>query len=224
MSLLDNIIEIDKLVKDNKDKIRYILGITGTISAGITGVVSGMRIQKKIDSSDHKLSKKELIKISAKELVPVCISVGGSVTAQTINFIDLNRRINSATTAIVALSSQIDKVKQAEKEVVGEDKAKEIQKKASEQPDPVIFESPSGCYWFKDFYTNAEFYTTEAAIEKGIGNINEFLKVGDASINDYCMGIDKKDGRDTYSELGEYIGWKCGTRLRARYGDGQSNR
>lgn len=224
MSVVTNLLNNSKkFIKQNKDSIRFGLGVGGTIATGITGVRAGMRIERKLqkarEESTEELTRKDILKIAAPELIPVALSMGGSIGFQTVNFISLSNRLSDASAVVAALSGKIEDIKKAEKEVVGEEKAAEIQKKVVEQPK-LIDESPSGCFWYKDFYTNAEFYTTEAAIERGIGVVNRYLTFDDVTTNDYALNIDKKDGRDIYSEMGDETGWKCGTILKVRYGDG----
>lgn len=212
-----------KFLKKNKNKIMFASGIAGTVATGVTGVQAGIRIERKrarMEAEKGPLSKKDILKLAAPELIPVALSCSGSVILQSANFISLSNKIEAISTTAAGLASQLEKIKTAEKDILGEEKASEIQKAAVEAPSVDIRESPTGKVWFQDFYTNAEYYTTEAAIEKAIGHANKQLTWCDISANDLAMYIDKADSNNLYSPMGDEIGWECGTELQVRYTDG----
>lgn len=210
-------------VKARKTKILFASSVTGTILTGVTGVRAGIRIERKrreFEIINGEPTKKDILKIAAPELAPVVISAVTGITCESVMLADLSSRLETVTSAAAALSTQIDKMKAAEKEIVGPEKAKEIEKKALEEPTSTPVESPTGKIWFKDFYTNAEFYTTYEAVAQMIGNGNVRLTWDDLSTNDLYMFLEKADSRDLYSELGDENGWKSGTELKYRYVDG----
>ena len=211
-------------LKRNKETILFASGVAGTITTGVTGVRAGMRIERKCRAAElekgEPLTKKDIFKVAAPELVPVALAAGTTVGCNSVMFISFNHRLEAAATTIGALSTQIEKIKSAEKEVVGEEKAEEIQKKAVESPADPVVESPSGCIWFQEFWSNAEFYTTESNLQHAIGEANLELVWRDISLNDFFFLMEMKDHSNIYSEVNEYIGWKNGTKLNARYTDG----
>lgn len=211
-------------LKRNKETILFASGVAGTVTTGVTGVRAGMRIERKRRLAElekgEELTKKDILKIAAPELVPVVLAAGTTVGCNTGMFISFNHRLEAAATTIGALSTQIDKIKNAEKEVVGEEKAEEIQKKAVESTTDNVPESPSGCIWFQEFWSNAEFYTTESELQRAIGEANLELTWCDMSLNDLFFLMKLKDHGNIYSEVNDDIGWTNGTKLKIRFTDG----
>jgi len=212
-------------MKTHKHQLIFAGGVAGTLATGATGVRSGIRIEKKRREQEilkGDLTKKDILKIALPELVPVALSAGGSIGCQTANLVSFTKEVNALTAGIASLSTQIDKMKAAERDILGPEKAEEIQKKAMEAPsEDIVSASPTGKYWFKDVYSGAEFYTTMDATLEMLYNVRARLTWEDVTINEMYMYLEKGDSRNLYNNSGEYLGWKSGkTNFEWRFGDG----
>lgn len=206
-------------LRTHKEQILFASGVAGTISTGVTGVRAGVRIEKKRRQLElekgEPLTKKEMIKVALPELIPVGLSAGGTIGCNAAMYMSFKTKVESAVATIGALSTRLDKMVEAEKEVLGEEKAEEVQKKVVERVSDDVPKSPSGYHWFKEDYTEAEVYTTAAEIEKAVGTLNLQLTWNEQSVNDFFYLIDKKDCTRMYTKANDNIGWESGTVLQA---------
>ena len=218
---MKNYFELIKVfAKTHKDSLIFASGVAGTAATGVTGVRAGIRIERKRryleEEKGAPLTKKEIVKVALPELVPVIFAGTTAITCQSVSFVSMKKKIEGLTATAAALSTQIDKIKKAEKEVLGEDKAAEVQKKAIETPTDNVPESHTGKFWFKEDYSGAEVYTTDSAIYKALGELNYRLTFDDASLNDFFFYVDHSDQRNLYSKAHDDIGWRNGTKVEIR--------
>lgn len=212
-----------QFLKGHKEQLLFAGGVAGTITTGISGVKAGINIERKRQEFtiiNGEPTKKDILKMAAPDLLKVGLNMAAGITCQSVNFVQMSNKIDALTSTAAALSTQIDRMKRAEREVLGEEKAKEIEKKVVEEPSEAVKESPTGKIWFKDFYTNAEFYTTYEEVARAVGQLNVRLTWEDVTTNEFFMMIDKADSKDLYSELGDENGWRTGRELTYRFGDG----
>lgn len=216
------------ILKEHKDGLAFAGSIAGTVATGITGVRSGIRIERKANKmriNNPNVTKKDIFKATWTELIPVVACGAGGIACNTAQFVSMKGKIEAAGATIATLSTQIDNLKKAEKEVLGEKKAEEIQKKAVEETiNDIQKESPTGCCWFKDNYTGAEFYTSKEEIFRALNKLVSALSWQDQSVNDWLMYINKKDSRYNWNELGDLNGWEMGNvKLDIRFENGETS-
>lgn len=206
-------------MKSHKHQFIFAGGVAGTLATGATGVRSGIRIEKKRREQEilkGDLTKKDILKIALPELVPVALSAGGSIGCQTANLVSFTKEVNALTAGIASLSTQIDNMRTAERDILGPEKAEEVQKKANELSSMEPVESPTGKYWFKEEEYGAEVYTTEAEVWKALGELNNRLTFTDATLNDFFFYMDKADGRRVNCKGYDNVGWRNGTKVGLR--------
>lgn len=206
-------------MKSHKHQLMFAGGVAGTLATGVTGVRSGIRIEKKRREQEilkGDLTKKDILKIALPELVPVALSAGGSIGCQTANLISFTKEVNALTAGIASLSTQIDRIKEAERDVLGPEKAEEVQKRVDEMASNEPAASPTGKYWFKEDEYGTEVYTTEADIWKALGEVNNRLTFADATLNDFYFYMDRSDGRLVNCKGFDKIGWRNGTKVGLR--------
>ena len=216
---------IKQFTKTHKNSLIFASGIAGTAATGVTGVRAGIRIERKRryleEEKGEPLTRKELIKAALPELVPVVLAGSTAITCQSVNFVTMKKKIEGLTAAAAALSTQIDNIKKAEKEVVGEEKAEEIQNKVVDnknhndlRPDKEEVKSTNGYYWFKvEDCGGAEFYARREDVVRAEGLIKTDLTWEDCSVNQFLMYIDKLACNNFYQNCGDYFGWKNGSKF-----------
>lgn len=226
MAMFTKYVDILKVfTKKHKHQLLLAGGITGTVATGLTGVRSGMRLERKLraleDEKGEPLTRKEVAKAAFPELAPVIFAGASSIGCQAGLYISTAKRINGLTATIGALSTQIDNIKKAEKEVVGEEKAEEIQNKVvdnknrnSLRPDKEEVKSTNGYFWFKvEDCGGAEFYARREDVVRAEGLIKSDLAWEDCAVNQFLMYIDKLACNNFYQNCGDYFGWKCGSKF-----------
>ena len=163
-------------------------------------------------------------KISDRYEIIKSIGEGGMANVFLADDIILNRKV--AVKVLRGDLSTDDKfIRRFQREVLGEEKAAEVQQKAVEETiNDIQKESPTGCCWFKDNYTGAEFYTSKEEVFRALNKLVSALSWQDQSVNDWIMYINKKDSRYNWNELGDLNGWEMGNvKLDIRFENGETS-
>ena len=171
--------------------------------------------EKKKELGKEKLSVRETVTTALPVYIPTIVlttaSVGFSV-ASCARY----RRVNAAlaSTGAAALSA-VSELRDATKELVGEEKAKEICDKVTEnladRPSAVTgpksaivqgdkHEDDVECW---DTLFGSRFWSTRDKIERAVNGLNDMLnRHGNATLNDFywLLGIDTV-------EIGDFLGW-----------------
>ena len=156
---------LDLMPKNKAKTLACANAIGVVVTAGIS-FRTGMEVQKKIDNGE--LEKTDILKAAVK--VGACVAVTevagiGSYRTSAKTIADLTMGLTSAKREYEALENKI-------RESVGDEKANEIVKEATEKAgndimsDKSLVPDVAGFNWFKDDFTGACFYTTEGNIWK----------------------------------------------------------
>lgn len=178
-------------------------------------------VSRKQDEAGGKLPAKEKAKIAAKHFAaPTCAVVGGTLFV-TASVCESSRRekIGAAACAISELTTgNLIDYKEAAKEILGEEKEQEIEKKAEHkklEKMPPIPEGPipEGEYWCYDVAFATEPFLTnvnklKAAQNKICGDLLEMSEGDSITMNDfYDLVRDQNSVKNKNGEVLEYFGW-----------------
>ena len=178
-------------------------------------------VAEKERMEEGKLPKKEKLKIAAKHFAaPACAIAGGTLFV-TASVCENNRRAKIGATACaiseLTTGNLID-YKSAAKEILGEEKEKEIEKKAEEKklekavpvPDIPI---PEGKYWCYDVVFPTEPFLTDvnelkAAQNKICGDLLEMSEGDSITMSDfYDLVRPRNTVKNEDGEVLDYFGW-----------------
>lgn len=169
-------------------------------------------VKKKEEASGTKLKTGEKAKLAAKHLGPAACAIAGGAISLVASVCETDKRIAVGTTAVavseVATKNLTDYVSAA-KEVVGEEKEKEIKKKAKEKrlekTQPIVSMPDDGKYWCYDLkFGGKPFRTTEADLHYAENEINRRMLSGDdVSYNDLNELLHREQ-----VEVGDAFGWR----------------
>lgn len=158
------------------------IGIAGMVSAAVltgTATIKAVKIVEKKNLADK--GKKEVVKAVWKNYIPALITAGLSIGC-LIGASSLSARRAAALSAVYHISeTALTDYKEAAKEIVGVEKEKEIQTKASEKAverNPVSREvviAGTGNYLCFDPAFGKYFYSDRETIRKVINDMNEKL-------------------------------------------------
>lgn len=195
--------------------------LTGVaIVATVTAVVLASKatpkakeiLKEKKEAGAGKLeTAKALAPVVGPTMMAVAVSVGCALTANHISA----RRINSLATAYSISRISSEEYKKMTKEVVGEEKAKEISTKVAEEqvkntPVDNVIITDGGNTLCLDSYSGRYFRSSSGAIEKIINKANYDMTSGQMvySLDElYCdLGLSGAD-------CSHGVGWSCDTGL-----------
>lgn len=200
--------------------------IAGGVLLTIGGYLAGQEVPRykkeiaeKEKAAGEKLKKTEKAKVMAKHFAaPVCAAAaGGMLLAASI--CENDRRTALGTTAVAALeatSKTLTDYTEATKEVVGDEKEKEIQEKVKKkrlEESPAVEELPTvqrppsmqEMFWCYDLAFGGEpFLTTRYKLEKAENDIQARVLTGDeVTLNEAYEELGAN-----LVKMGESYGWK----------------
>lgn len=161
-----------------KNGLKWLTGVkyTSMVASPILAAFGAVRAYKEIEKrkkerNTEEIPLKETVMIVAKNELPSLISVTGGIAASAKIDHDMKQTIDALTTAVVLGENKIRELKEAEKEVVGEEKREEIQKKADEKviknanTKGIMCDPVRGIYPCVDTKTGQIFPSSKAKIE-----------------------------------------------------------
>ena len=157
---------------------------------------------EELDDEEKKEERKTVIIDTAKKLVPVLAPVAGCTMATAGLMIGSTaisvKKINSLTSIAMMSESAYKELFNKTKEIVGEEKAKEIQEKADTEvmnttPVDKPLQARGGDYLCYDAMCGRYFYSDRETIREAVNNINHCITSG----HDDYMSLN-----DLYVELG----------------------
>lgn len=189
----------------NKAKTLTTVNCVGVIATAAVSMRAGMNIQKKID--DGTFTKPDIL----KEIAPVIGAVALTEIAGIRSYKTSAKSIADLTLGLNQVKREYDTLEKKVRESVGDEKADEIKKEAlkeaaKEKAD--ISQDITGCFWYKDDFTGAYFYTTEKALYKAWNKVSKRLYVGEvATVNDFYYELERKDQLNESWSLTMHFGW-----------------
>lgn len=209
------------LVKEHSPEILISTGVIGMATSTVLAVRATPKAlqimeDKKADLGVTYLTKKEVVESTWKQYAPA-VGIGVVSAACILLGTTKNAKRNTALATVYAISeSTLKEYQRKTKEIVGEEKAKEIDRevaKARVRERPIIVESKDSEYIHStgngdtliyDSLSGRYFRSSRNAIEAAVNALNKTL------IDDYTASVN-----DFYNELdiptigaGNLIGWK----------------
>lgn len=189
------------------------IGIGGMVGAVATAIKSTPKAMDKIDNKKEELEKeslsvKETVQATWKCYAPTVILMILS-TACVVSANNINERRKGAIMAALTLSeTTYREFKDAAKEIVGEEKAKEISEKAqnnrmdnAQVPQVVVIRGDGQLFF--DPTTNAKFPSTVNKLKSVANDLNKEMRdCCFVTLNDFYV----KTGRQT-TAIGDAFGW-----------------
>ena len=186
-------------------RIRY----TGIVAGPILAAAAGIRAYKELKSK-KECSLKEKILICAKHAaVPTIVTTATIVATNKVDQKYIASKEAIATLAVLT-EKEYKELKEAQKEVVGEEKSKEIEKKADENKakasgiENLEVNPQKGIYGCIEPKTGQVFPTTKATLDQAITNLYRTTTSG----KDYTMQDFVLDAGGYLFEFGESFGWE----------------
>ena len=172
-----------------KNGLKWLNGVkyTSMVASPILAAFGAVRAYKEMEKrkKEGELSLKDKAVIVAKnEAVAFTSMVGGIAASAKVDH-DMKQTIDALTTMVVLGENKIRELKEAEKEVVGEEKREEIQKKADEKAvqnidtKGILCDPMRGIYPTFDTMTGQLFPSSEAKIQAAINYVNRNVNLGD---------------------------------------------
>mgnify|MGYP006988866801 CR=1 FL=1 len=215
----------------NSQTIMAVLAVGGLVGSVILAFKAAPKANKIIDDSkdeinaiddsdefteeEKKKERKEVVKTAVKDLAPVLAPVVGCSIATASLMIGSTaisvKKINSLTSIATMSEVAYKELYEKTKEVVGEEKAKEIQEKAADEEMnkmavvKPITTSRGGDYLCYDVMSGRLFYSDKETIREAVNNLNHCITSGRddyVSLNDlyFELGLTPTAG-------GEDRGW-----------------
>lgn len=178
-------------------------------------------VSRKQDEAGGKLPVKEKAKIAAKHFTaPTCAVVGGTLfVAASVCESSRREKIGAAACAISELTTgNLIDYKEAAKEILGEEKEKEIEEKAEQKklekasPVPQV-PIPEGKYWCYDVRFGGEPFLTDvntlkAAQNKICGDLLEMGEGDSITMNDFYDLVRDRDAvKNEDASALDHFGW-----------------
>lgn len=197
------------------------IAATGIASFKAADIVKDIQCDPRCD--DRKVAAKEYFKRVVPLYIPVMFLSAGSVVCLVKSY-DINAKRLAAATALVEVSAETLRLyKEKAKEVLGEEKAKELEKEVKKEKDILKEQEPSnGNYdiqWFRDELTGQEFISTKDAVKSAnlefmarlnvemMLSVNEWLDI----LDDYTLECQKDPIKQLSHTLdGDERGWESG--------------
>ena len=214
-------------LRKNSPKILLGAGLALELGAIITSSMAGYKAHDEILDIRHNPNRKDkkwLAKQYALNVIPLYIPVailGGGSAICLIKSYDINAKRLAAATALAEVSMEALRAhKEKVKEVLGEEKAREIEEKVreDEKEKHEISEDPAcDIQWFKDELTGQEFLCTKEEIIKAnlefvtrlhnemMISVNEWIDI----LNDHAFSCGN-DYQLQHVLDGDERGWECG--------------
>lgn len=186
------------------------LSVGGVVATGILSAKKTLAVKEKLDKlheENDTVDTKDILLTAAQEYAEV-IAVGAATSVCIIGANVLNKKSQATIAGAYALLSQsYEEYKKKTKEIVGEEKEKEIRKAIIKDAYTSLKDCPDareeGQCLFYDEYGDRFFFRTMLEVTDAEYNLNRILAVkGYASLNDFykLLGLDE-------TEYGEYNGW-----------------
>jgi hypothetical protein len=156
------------------------ISCVSTALATGTAICSGMKIQKEFGEKDIEAKKekaKTVLKNSILPLIFSAISIGTGIASRRCSAKELTAAVAVGAAGAKRIKDEFDTYRETTKEVVGEEKEKEIFDKTIEKrlvkgndymPDEIVTK-------FRDPYNNVYFYDTPGNVMKGFAWINDLI-------------------------------------------------
>ena len=201
---------LEKFYRKNDMKILSTIRYTGIVAAPILAASASVRAYKEIQAREKEgeLSLKDKIKICFKYgIVPVFVT---GMTVAVTNEVDQKYIAGkeALTTALVLGEKEYRELKEAQKEVVGEEKSKEIQNKANEksleneETNNLAIDPVRGVWPTKDSKTGQMFPMSEHKFNNAVLLLNENTMNGQnvyhSEFLEWCGGESCELGFDYY--------------------------
>ena len=167
-----------------KNGLKWLTGVkyTSMVASPILAAFGAVKAYKEIEKrkkelETEKLPPKEMAKIIVKNGAAAGISMIGGIAASAKVDHDMKQTIDALTTTVVLGENKLRELKEAEKEVVGEEKREEIQKKADEkavqnaETKGIAVDPVRGIYPCLDTKTGQIFPTSKANIESAFAMV-----------------------------------------------------
>lgn len=155
--------------------VKYTSMVTSPILAAFGAVRAYREIERRKKEGELALKDKVLI-VAKNEAAAVLTTVGGIAASAKVDH-DMRQTIDALTTTVVLGENKLRELKEAEKEVAGEEKREEIQKKADEkavenaETKGVMCDPVRGIYPCLDTMTGQIFPNSKAGIENAFSNV-----------------------------------------------------
>ena len=181
-----------------KNGLKWLNGVkyTSMVASPILAAFGAVRAYKEMEKrkKEGELSLKDKAVIVAKNEAAAFTSMVGGIAASAKVDHDMKQTIDALTTMVVLGENKIRELKEAEKEVVGEEKREEIQKKADEkaiqnaETRGVVCDPVRGIYPTLDTKTGQIFPSSKTKIESAMNYVNKNTSLGDnVMFGDFLM-------------------------------------
>lgn len=217
-----------KSVEKHAPEIMIGIGVAGLIGDIFMTAKIAPKADRKLKKAEFQkgepLTKTEAVKEVGRDFVPIILIALISTLSIVCGARDMQKRTAAMAAMYTIAETALADYKNQVVEVVGEEKEKEITKKADERRAEKIFTAqksdvqvidPYRNYQkFYDLYRGIMFYSSETAIDKAVNSLNRIINEGSSvTLNDfyYELGLDPV-------EFGNDIGWEGRNLIDIRYG------
>ena len=206
-------------------EILTIVGLGGMFFAIGSAIKATPKALKNIEAAKKekgvdKLTPVETVKAAWKCYLPTAISCVTSSACLIGANTTLLKRNAALATAYKVTETALTEFREKVVEEIGEEKTHEIEDKATaaavekrEISNKDATNTGEGIELYVDAFGGQPFRSCRSAIDKAVLKFeNDLLRYDYCSLNDLYdyLGID-------HSDVGDQVGWKCGTRVSARY-------
>lgn len=179
-------------------------GICGLVATGYLSFKAGEKFKEIVEEEEPE-DLKETIQLTWKVFIPpVLTGVAASTMLISGHKINLKREA-AATTAYALTKTAYDEYTKQTKEIIGEEKANDIQKRVMKKMNDSTELTETRCgqqVKVVDIF-GAEWWSTLNALDAGVNTVNARLSSGDCvQLNDYYFAT---NGKPTIN--GDNVGW-----------------
>lgn len=203
-----------KVIQKHSPVILAAVGVAGFIGATVVAVKNTPKVnlvlQEKEEEKGEKLTKKEEVLTKAKVYLPTILLIVASTMCVGGSTFISHKRLMTTTALLVSGEKVYNEYKEAVKSEIGEEKAKEIDKKIVENKiekedygNEHMIETGNGSTIFYDPLSNRYFKTRKTCIEEAVNKLNKDLLDSDwVYLNDLYEELNIPN-----IGLGSNIGW-----------------